>query len=107
MRVYFPFAPSLIIFGIHCHHNTLGAKAARAFQNKLRIIDCGRVNADFIRTGTQNPLHIVHCRYPAANCKGNRDLTRSLPDNLNHRSAPFHRSRNIQKHQFIGTFAVI
>src|SRR5690606_32830339 len=93
--------------GIDGHHDALAAETARPLLHQFRTENGGGVDRHLVRTGPENPEHVLHGGNPSAHREGNAQLRGRFLDDIHHRPPSLLGSGNIQEDQLVGPFPVI
>ena len=80
---------------------------ADASRDQLRVGDRGRVEADLVGAGIEQPAHVVHRAHAAADRQRDEDLRRHRLDDVQDQVAPVAGGGDVEEGQFVGALLVV
>ncbi len=93
--------------GVDCEDDSLGAEFEAEFADKLRTMDRGRVDANFVGAGEDDFARVGHAADAPSDGERDEDLAGSSGDQIGHDFSRIARSRDVEKDQFVRALHVI
>ena len=102
------YAPAVTIaFRVDGQNDALISKFTGSFQNKVRIVDRGGIQAYFVCTRMKHLGNVVEVTQATANSEWHKALGRRLLDDVVHYLAFVTRCSDIQKHELVGALFIV